>query len=94
MLKLTNFMKIKCGIQYWSKQFYENFLDSGNAIQSNGKLSFPIKELPERLIPELSMIYIFNSYTLIFQTSNLFDEKYELIQDYPMPGRNFKITIQ
>ena len=47
-----------------------------------------------QVIPEIVLSRKFNTLDLSVRISNLFNKKYELIQDYPMPGRvlNGKIT--
>ena len=82
----TALVNIQLGIQAWSKQIYEDFL-------SGSHFDFPIRELPERIIPELILSREVNGFTGSLHITNLFDTKYELIQDFPMPGRAWQFTL-
>ena len=79
--------------RYWSEQNYEDFLSHEYDLIGD-KIIFPIKKLPMQVIPEIVLSRKFNTLDLSVRISNLFNKKYELIQDYPMPGRvlNGKIT--
>ena len=79
-------VNIQLGIQAWSKQIYEDFL-------SGSHFDFPIRELPERIIPELILSREVNGFTGSLHITNLFDTKYELIQDFPMPGRSWQFNL-
>ena len=79
-------VNIQLGIQAWSKQIYEDFL-------SGSHFDFPIRELPERIIPELILSREVNEFKGSLHITNLFDTKYELIQDFPMPGRAWQFTL-
>ena len=82
----TALVNIQLGIQAWSKQIYEDFL-------SGSHFDFPIRELPERIIPELILSKKVSDFTGSVHITNLFDTKYELIQDFPMPGRAWQFTL-
>ena len=82
----TALINIQLGIQAWSKQIYEDFL-------SGSHFDFPIRELPERIIPELILSREVNGFTGSLHITNLIDTKYELIQDFPMPGRAWQFTL-
>jgi hypothetical protein len=51
------------------------------------KVIFPTKILPEQIIPELILSREIRSFDVSLKIVNIFNKKYELIQDYPMPGR-------
>ena len=85
-------IKIRLGTQGWSKQIYDDFL-SHDYQQINGIFVFPIRELPERIIYELILSRGIGTYAGSFHVSNLFDTEYELIQDFPMSGRTWKLTL-
>ena len=85
-------IKIRAGVQAWSKQNYEDFLSHHYQLV-DGKIIFPFRELPERVIPELILSKEMETYTASLRISNIFDTPYELIQDYPMPGRTWKFTL-
>ena len=82
----TTLVDLQLGIQAWSKQIYEDFL-------SGSHFDFPIRELPERIIPELILSREVNGFTGSLHITNLFDTKYELIQDFPMPGRAWQLNL-
>ena len=95
-------IKIRAGAQAWSKQTYEIFLvhDQCNQnknddcwIQEDDKIIFPIHKLPERIISEIILSKEMGTYTASLRISNVFDTQYELIQDYPMPGRTWNFTL-
>jgi outer membrane receptor protein involved in Fe transport len=75
---------VQLGLQAWSKQNYIDFL--------NYPL-MPKEILPERIIPELILSREINYFTWSMHITNLFDTKYELIQDFPMPGRTWQFTL-
>jgi outer membrane receptor protein involved in Fe transport len=82
----TTLIDVQLGLQAWSKQIYEDFL-------SGSHYDFPIREIPEQIIPELILSKEINYFTWSMHITNLFDTKYELIQDFPMPGRTWKFTL-
>ena len=53
----------------------------------------PEETLPERIIPELILSREVNEFKGSLHITNLFDTKYELIQDFPMPGRAWQFTL-
>ncbi len=81
-----NLLDVQLGLQAWSKQLYEDFL-------SESHFDFPIEELSERIIPELILSKKVNGFTGSLHITNLFDTKYELIQDFPMPGRAWQFNL-
>ena len=85
----STLMKIQLGIQAWSKQNYEDFLNDND----NDPFDYPIRELPARALPELVFSKEINTLKGSIRLSNLFDTQYELIQDYPMPGRIWQATL-
>ena len=77
---------MQIGLHAWSKQLYEDFLDDNH-------FEFPIRELPGRVITEFSISKEINNFRTAIHCSNIFDVQYELIQDYPMPGFNWQLTL-
>ena len=73
--------------QYWSEQYYDDFLSHDYNLVGD-KVIFPIEVLPEQNIPDLVLSRKIGSLDISIRISNLFNKKYELIQDYPMPGRS------
>ena len=82
---------VQLGLQAWSKQIYEDFLT--NYQIEDGKIIFPTRELPDRIIPELVLSKTISNFTGFMHITNLFDTEYELIQDFPMPGRAWQFTL-
>ena len=85
---LMNSMKFSFGINGQSKQYYEDFLESFD--YQNG---FPIKNLSGRIIPECMISKSYGTYNTSLKISNIMNEKYELIQNYTMPGKTWKVSI-
>ena len=54
---------------------------------------FPLETLPETFISDFSISKIILDYDISLKVKNLFDNDYVLIQHYPMPGRNFEMSI-
>ena len=80
----TTLIDVQLGLQAWSKQNYIDFLNYP---------IMPKETLPERIIPELILSREINYFTWSMHITNLFDTKYELIQDFPMPGRTWQFTL-
>lgn len=89
MAKIGNF---SINGKVWSPQKYEDFL-SHDYQTVDGKIVFPIKELPEHVIFNGQFEKKLGEYALSIQIENIFDIDYELIQDYPMPGRVWKVEL-
>jgi len=85
-------LKFRLGSKAWSKQLYEDFL-SHDYESVDGKIVFPIRELPATIIPEIIFSGAVGSFQGSIRISNLSDTKYELIQDFPMPGRTWYFTL-
>ncbi len=84
--------KIRLSTKYSSTQFYEDFLTDDHPI-NDGMVIFPLEQLPETFITDLSISRIITNYEISFRVKNLFDSNYVLIQHYPMPRRNFELSI-
>jgi len=80
-----NLLNIQLGIKAWSQQIYEDFLDECHCM--------PERTLPEKIVPEIILSKKVNDYNGFMHITNLFDTEYELIQDFPMPGRSWQITL-
>tara|TARA_Y100000588_G_scaffold192898_1_gene206903 strand:- start:7398 stop:9521 length:2124 start_codon:yes stop_codon:yes gene_type:complete len=78
--------------RYTSTQLYEDFLSDDHPIENN-KVIFPLETLPATIITDVSLSKTILEYDLTIKVKNLFDRQYVLIQHYPMPGRNFEISI-
>ena len=78
--------------RYWSKQYFDDFLSHDYSIVGN-KVIFPINVLPGQIIPEFILSKKLNSFKVSVKISNPLNTSYELIQDYPMPGRSVHGTL-
>jgi len=71
-----------------SKQLYEDFLEP---FESG--VGFPIKVLPQIILPDLIISKKTKLFNYKIKVTNIFNQKYELIQNYTMPTQTYKITI-
>ena len=81
-------------MRFQSEQDYQDFLSDEREYEGS-EIKFPIEQLDSLVLFNFISSYEFSDNDKIsFKISNLFDKQYELIQDYPMPGRvlNGKIT--
>lgn len=78
----------------FSLTFRSNFVGRRYSLADNSKNS----ELKEYFLFDIvtSKTIILNKYTIVlnFEICNIFDKKYEIILNYPMPGRNIVCTIK
>ena len=88
----TPVVDIQLSSKFTSTQFYEDFLSDDHPIVDD-KVIFPLEELPKTIITSASISKSINDYDLTLKIKNLFDTKYVMIQHYPMPERNFQISI-
>ena len=88
-IKSKNQKTLPCKI---IEQYFDDFLSHNYTIVGN-KVIFPIDVLPGKIIPELILSKKLNSFKVSFKISNLLNTSYELIQDYPMPGRSVHGTL-
>ena len=88
---LSNF-DIRLSTRYSSEQSYEDFLSDDHPIDGNTVI-FPLETLPETFISDFSISRMISEYDLSLKVKNLFDVNYVLIQHYPMPRRNFELSI-
>ena len=71
-----------------SKQLYEDFLEP---FESG--VGFPIKVLPQIILPDLIISKKTKLFNYKIKVTNIFNQEYELIQNYTMPTQTYKITI-
>ena len=88
----SGILNVRLGAQVWSQQTYEDFL-SHDYESIDGKIVFPIRKLPARMIPEIIISREMSSFKGSLRISNLLDTQYELIQDFLMPGRTWQFTL-
>ncbi len=78
--------------RYVSRQKYEDFL-SHNYSFDNDRVVFPLQWLPPRFLAHANLSYRFNPIEIFLKVENLFNADYQLIQNYPMPGRIWMLTF-
>ncbi len=91
-LQELSFLTFQFSSKYTSRQLYEDFLSNDHPIVEN-KVLFPLMELPETIITELNISKRLKNFDLTVKVKNFTDQRYVLIQHYPMPGRNFEFSI-
>ena len=91
--KLVSSLKHKKGkvsniisMRYQSEQDYQDFL-SEDREYNGSEIKFPIEKLDALLLFNYIASYELIDGKVSLKVSNIFDVEYELIQDYPMPGR-------
>ena len=81
-------------MRFQSEQDYQDFLSDEREYEGS-EIKFPIEQLDSLILFNFISSYNFNdSDKISFKISNLFDKQYELIQDFPMPGRTFSIMLE
>ena len=78
---------------YQSEQDYQDFL-SDDREYVGSEIKFPIKKLDSLLLFNYITSYEFVDSKISLKISNVFDVEYQLIQDYPMPGRLVSLTYE
>ena len=80
-------------MRFQSEQDYQDFLSDEREYEGS-EIIFPIEQLDSLVLFNFISSYEFSDNDKIsFKVSNLFDKQYELIQDFPMPGRTFSIMF-
>jgi len=92
VMQETPIADILFSAKYASTQLYEDFLTDDHPIQDN-TVMFPLETLPETVIADASISKTIMEYDITMKIKNVFNKKYVMIQHYPMPGRNFEISI-
>jgi len=81
-------------MRFQSEQDYQDFLSDEREYEGS-EIKFPIEQLDSLVLFNFISSYEFsNNDKISFKISNLFDKEYELIQDFPMPGRTFSIMLE
>jgi outer membrane cobalamin receptor len=79
--------------KYQTEQDYQDFLsDDYDFIGS--EIKFPVNQLNSLLIADYVALFKFDDMDLSIKVSNIFDVDYELIQNYPMPGRTISLNYE
>ena len=81
-------------MRYQSKQDYQDFLSDDREYEGS-EIKFPIEQLDSLFLFNYIGTYEFNNNDKVsLKISNLFDKQYELIQDFPMPGRTISLMYE
>ena len=80
-------------IKYQSKQDYQDFLSDDREYEGS-EIKFPIEQLDALFLVNYNGSYELKNSKVSFKISNIFDTKYELIQDFPMPGRMLGLSYE
>ena len=81
-------------MRYQSEQDYQDFLSDEREYEGS-EIKFPIEQLDSLVLFNYVGSYKLNNKDKIsLKISNLFDKQYELIQDFPMPGRTLNIMLE
>ena len=81
-------------MRYQSKQDYQNFLSDEREYEGT-EIKFPIEQLDSLILFNYIGTYeLNNNHKVSLKISNLFDKQYELIQDFPMPGRTISLMYE
>ena len=81
-------------MRYQSKQDYQNFLSDEREYEGS-EIKFPIEQLDSLILFNYISTYeLNNNHKVSLKISNLFDKQYELIQDFPMPGRTISLMYE
>ena len=78
--------------RYISRQRYEDFLSHDFTFLGD-RVVFPTKWLASRFLAEATVSYRFSSLDVSLKVENLLNTDYQLIQNYPMPGRRWLLTF-
>ena len=81
-------------MRYQSKQDYQNFLSDEREYEGS-EIKFTIEQLNSLILFNYIGTYeLNNNHKVSLKISNLFDKQYELIQDFPMPGRTISLMYE
>ena len=81
-------------MRYQSKQDYQDFLSDDREYEGS-EIKFPIEQLDSLFLFNYIGTYeLNNNHKVSLKISNLFDKQYELIQDFPMPGRTISLMYE
>ena len=80
-------------IKYQSEQDYQDFLSDDYDFSGN-EIKFPVNQLDGLLLADYVALFKFKTMDLSLKIANISDVEYELIQDYPMPGRMISLNYE
>ena len=78
-------------VKYQSDQFYQDFLSDDYGFLGS-EIRFPVNKLDSLMLADYVALFKFDDMDLSLKVVNIFDVEYELIQDYPMPGRMISLN--
>ncbi len=78
--------------RYQDNQIYSDFLSDEHSYEDD-KIVFPIKSLPAVAIYDLNIHYQWGRIKIGLSVRNLMNTEYNLIQDFPMPERSWKLKF-
>ena len=78
-------------VKYQSDQFYQDFLSDDYGFLGS-EIRFPVNKLDSLMLADYVALFKFDDMDLSLKVLNIFDVEYELIQDYPMPGRMISLN--
>ena len=80
-------------VKYQSEQDYQDFL-SDDYVFLGSEIKFPVNQLEGLMLVDYVAMFKFETMDLSLKIKNIFDVEYELIQDYPMPGRMISLNYE
>lgn len=80
-------------MRYQSEQDYQDFLSDDREYEGS-EIRFPIKKLDALMLFNYIGSYQLLDSKISLKISNIFNVEYQLIQDYPMPGRLVSISYE
>lgn len=92
----VNTMAFNAGLNYQQLGIYYNQVLSSSRYSASDHVS--INYLPDYSISDASVVYRFllshKPVMVSGEVNNLFDKSYTVVQNYPMPGRSLRFTLQ
>ena len=80
-------------VKYQTEQDYQDFLSDDYDFMGS-EIKFPVSQLDALLLADYVALFKFDDMDLSIKVSNIFDVQYELIQNYPMPGRTISLNYE
>lgn len=90
------FHKLSGNIAYSFRNFFANYQVLYNSSSSAPSYTDVQENIPRYVVSNISTDYELNfldSTKIGFKVLNIFGETYQIVKDFPMPGRNFRIYI-
>ena len=80
-------------VKYQTEQDYQDFLSDDYDFMGS-EIKFPVNQLDALLLADYVALFKFDDMDLSIKVSNIFDVEYQLIQNYPMPGRTISLNYE